>query len=171
MPVGTTSASDGIEWAKLAIQASGYVITWIFVFIGWKVNSTQNKHRDERKELRDQIVSITDAVREVESNVVSYLTDSGAANASSYWTVYFGVRQVNASVVLCGLLKTLETDKLLRGYRQAITGQAMPGPQAAKPTGQALDSALRAVASAGNSLVRGLENRYRELYPFSRINA
>jgi CHASE3 domain sensor protein len=158
-----------MEWVKLGIQVLGYIVTWGIVFAGWRVNNGQNKQRDERKERRDQIGDITDAIREVESNVVAYLTDSETANASSYWTVYFGVRQVNSSVVLCSLLATQEIDKLLRSYRKAVTDEAMPGPQAAKPTGHKLDAALRVVASSGNSLIRGLESRYRELYPFSKF--
>lgn len=168
MPVVTTSAaSDGVEIAKLVIQVLGYVITWTIVLVGWNVNNSQNKRRDERKELRDQTGAIIDAIREVESNVVAYLTDVEGSRDASYWTVFFGVHQVNSAVVLCKLFKTPEIDRLLRSYRQAITDKAMPGPASTTPTGQKLDSALRTVAAAGNALVRGLETRYRDLYPFS----
>lgn len=172
MPAVTTNdASNGLEVAKLVIQVLGYVVTWVIVFAGWRVNNSQNKYRDQRKELRDQIGAIVEAIREVESNAVSYLTDAGESNDASYWTVYFGVHQVNSSIVLCKLLDTPEIGKVLRNYRQAITDKAMPGPTATTPTGVQLNAALRAIAAAGNSLVRALETRYRDLYPFSGVKS
>lgn len=169
MPVVTTNVtSSSLEVAKIAIQVLGYAVTWGIVFVGWRVNNSQNKRRDERKELRDQIGSIIDAVREVESNVVTYLTEQGGESKdASYWTVYFGVHQVNSSVVLCKLFDTPEIGKRLRSYRQAITDKAMPGPTSVLPTGTQLNSVLRTVSAAGNGLVRELETRYRELYPLS----
>jgi hypothetical protein len=165
MPAVTTSASDSMELTKMGIQAVGYVVTWVIVLIGWGVSNRQNRDRDDRKEMRDHVSSLADSIREVEANVVSYLTDVEGRSASSYWTVHFGVRQVNLMVVSYANFNTGELQKLLRIYRQAITDTAMPGPSTKSPTGAKLDTTLRTVAAAGNGLVRGLESRYRELYP------
>jgi len=169
MPAATTNAASGIDWwdvAKVIIQILGYVITWTFVWRGWKESRRQNEDRDERKELRDQINGIASALRNVEADIVSYLTSSDGTTPASYWTVFFGVKQINASVVACTPFKTSEIQRALVAYRQAVTDKAASGPTAALPVGDKLNAALRGVSSAGVSLVMALENRYREVYPF-----
>jgi hypothetical protein len=168
MPVETTSVASGADWweiTKTGIQVVGYVVTWFFVHRGWSESRKQNEDRDERKELRDQINGIASSLRNVEADVVSYLTSEGATPAS-YWTVFFGVRQINASVVACTPFATAEIQRALVAYRQAVTDKAAPGPTSVLPTGEKLNTALRGVSSAGVTLVRALENRYREIYPF-----
>jgi len=172
MPAATTSAASGIDWwevAKVTIQVLGYIITWTFVFKGWKESRRQNGERDERKELRDQINGVASTLRNVESDIVSYLTSAEGATSASYWTVFFGVKQVNASVVACAPFNTPEIQRSLVAYRQAVTDKAAAGPTAAIPSGDKLNSALRGVSSAGVSLVMALENRYRQIYPFKAV--
>ncbi len=159
-----------MEWLKIAVQVIGYGVTWWIVLAGWRVSNQQNRNRDQRKEIRDQIGIVVDAIREVESNVVAYLTDGEERNVAKYWTVYFGVQQVNSSVVLCALLNSHMVEKYLKLYRQAITDTAMSGPTSTAPVGATLDSTLRTVVSSGNGLIRALEDRYRELYPLALEN-
>jgi len=172
MPAATTNAASGIDWwevAKVAIQVIGYVVTWTFVIRGWKESRTQNADRDERKEIRDQINGVASALRNVEADIVSYLTSTEGALSASYWTVFFGVKQINASVVACAPFKTPEIQRTLIAYRQAVTDKAASGPTATLPTGDRLNAALRGVSSAGVGLVMALENRYREMYPFKVV--
>lgn len=169
MPAATTNAANGIDWweaAKIIIQIAGYLITWTFVLRGWKESRRQNEDRDERKELRDQINGVASALRNVEADIVSYLTSAAGTSSTSYWTVFFGVKQINASVVACAPFKSSEIQRALVTYRQAVTDKAAAGPTAALPTGAKLDGALRGVSSAGVGLLMALENRYREIYPF-----
>lgn len=167
MPATPTDTNDTMELVKIGIQALGYAVTWAIVLIGWRVNNTQNRKRDDRKELRDQVNDIAEAIRNVEANVVSYLTSADGERTSSYWTVFFGVKQVNASIVSCRQFKTEAISDLLVNYRNSITDKAMPGPNAVLPAGAKLSAVLRDASSAGTSLARGIELRYRELYPFS----
>lgn len=166
MPAETTNASNLWELVKIGVQVVGYGVTWCIVFKGWKVSNDQNSKRDDRKELRDLVNDIADAIRNVEADVVSYLT-SNEGKSASYWTVQFGVRQVNASIVGCKTFDTTAINDLLLTYRQAVTDKAMQGPDSPQPTGAQLSTALRGVSSAGTSLVRGIERRYRELYPLA----
>lgn len=168
MPAETLSDKDWMEIVKIVIQVIGYIVTWLFVQHGWKVANSQNFRRDERKELRDLVSDICDSIRNVEADVVSFLTPSGEAKTSSYWTVHFGVRQVNSSLVTCSVLDTVRIREALFKYRQTLTGKVIQGPQSPLPTGFALDTALRDTSKAGGDLIRELENRYRELYPFTQ---
>ncbi|WP_139232696.1 hypothetical protein [Duganella sp. CF458] len=166
MPAETTNANNLFEFAKIGIQLVGYGVTWGIVFRGWKVSNEQNAKRDDRKELRDLVNDIADSIRNVEADVVSYLTSTEGKSAS-YWTVHFGVRQVNASIVGSKIFNTKPINDLLIAYRQAVTDKALQGPDSPALTGHQLSSALRGVSSAGTSLIRGIETRYREIYPLA----
>lgn len=157
-----------MEILKIVIQVIGYGVTWAFVHHGWKVANAQNFRRDERKELRDLVTDICDAIRNVEADVVSFLAAADEPKTSSYWTVHFGVRQVNTSLVTCSVLDTARIRNALLSYRQTLTGKVIQGPQSTLPTGVARDTALRDTSKAGADLIRELESRYRELYPFSQ---
>lgn len=168
MPAETPNASDCMEIAKIAIQITGYIVTWLIVFSGWHVNNRHNARRDDRKELRDLVDDISELIRTVESDIVSFLTSTEGPQTSSYWTVQFGVRQVNSAIVGCKVFDTDTLSNLLVAYRQAITDKAIQGPETALPKGHELSIALRGVSSAGTKLVRGLELQYRARYPFSK---
>jgi hypothetical protein len=167
MPAETAADSSWLEVLKIFIQVAGYAVTWSIVFKGWQVTNRQNAKRDERKELRDLVNDIADGIRNTEASVVAYFTSTEGPQVASYWTVHFGVRQVNASIVSCAVFNTDRLSSSLLGYRQAITGGAIQGPQSKLPTGVALDAALRGVSKAGADLTRELESRYRELFPFT----
>ena len=156
---------NNLEEVKVAVQAIGYVVTWLIVCIGWLVNNKQNRSRDERKELRDQINDVAEVIRNVESDAVAYLTVEGGSSAVSYWTVYLGVRRVHSAIVRDKVFKTDQIEDALIEYRKALTDRAMPGPSASPKSPADLDKDLRYVSSTGNTLIKTLEERYASKYP------
>lgn len=160
-----TSQTVSYEGWKIAIQAAGYIITWLIVFAGWRVNNKQNQSRDDRKELRDQINDIAEVIRNVEADVVAYLIAGAGTPSASYWTVYLGVRRVHSTIVRVPVFKTSHIESALIDYRKAITDRAMPGPNAPGKTPEELDQDLRHVSKCGNALIKALEVRYADMYP------
>jgi hypothetical protein len=165
MPVEMSQTADNYENIKIAVQAIGYIVTWLIVLVGWRVNNRQNQNRDERKELRDQINDIAEVIRNVEADVVAYLTTGDGTSTASYWTVYLGVRRVHSTIVRDQVFKTKQIETALIEYRQAITDRAMPGPAAPAKNPAELDKDLRQVSKCGNALIKALEERYSEKYP------
>lgn len=159
------SPSDSWECTKIAVQAVGYAVTWMIVFFGWYVSSNQNRSRDERKELRDQINYIAEVIRNVEADAVAYLTLARGSGTVSYWTVYLGVQRVSSTIIRDQVFKTHEISNALIEYRKALTNRAMPGPKAASKTSDEIDSDLRHVSSSGNALIKALEEHYSKKYP------
>jgi hypothetical protein len=159
------STPDNLAGIRVAIQAVGYVVTWIIVCIGWFVNNKQNRSRDERKELRDQINDIADVIRNVESDAVAYLTHEGNAPTASFWTVYFGVRRVHSTIVRDPIFETDATKLALIEYRKALTDRAMPGPSATAKSPVETNRDLQHVSSSGNALIKTLEENYSVRYP------
>lgn len=165
MPVPTSPETSNLEFVKIGVQSLGYIGGWALVVWGWTVNHSQNRSRDVRKELRDRVNEIANIVRDVEADVVSYLTgEEGQSRSASFWTVQFGAKRVNASVVMSRTFNTSEIEAALISYRQAITGQALEGPNSQPKSPTARDRDMRQVSKCGNSLVRVLESRYAELY-------
>ena len=164
MPAAQLSPNN-MEEVKVGIQAIGYLVTWVIVCVGWFVNNKQNRARDERKELRDQINDIAEVIRNVESDAVAYLTVKGGASTVSYWTVYLGVRRVHSAIVRDKIFKTDKIESTLIDYRKALTNRAMPGPSAPTKSPADVDKDLRYVSSTGIALIKALEECYGLKYP------
>lgn len=159
------SPPNSLEEVKVAIQAIGYGVTWLIVCIGWYVNNKQNRSRDERKELRDQINDVAEVIRNVESDAVAFLTVPGGSTTVSYWTVYLGVRRVHSAIVRDKIFKTDIIEQALIEYRKALTDRAMSGPNAASKAPVEVNKDLRHVSSSGNALIKAIEECYTSKYP------
>lgn len=160
MPISKTD----YELWKTLFQAVGYAVTWCIIIFGWRVNEAQNRQRDQRKDLREQIDLITGFVRNVESDVVSCMLMHSDRARASYWTVYFEVQRIYSDVCRIGVMKKKPVIDALIAYRAAVTEKALPGPDSARQS-EVADALLKEVSRKGNELIRAMEDRYAELYP------
>ncbi len=164
MPLDAKPETDW-EFYKLIIQGVGYAVTWIIVFVGWQVAHSQNAKRDQRKELRDQVDLLTQHIRTVESDVVTYLTSIDETTSVSYWAIYFGVQRINSSITRIDCFSEKYVIDALIDFRKAVTSKAISGPNSTKPVDQDLDEALKEVSRKSNGLIQVMEARYLNHYP------
>jgi hypothetical protein len=153
-----------IEGWKSAIQVGGYAITWLIVFVGWRVNRGQNDRRDARKELREHIDAASALVRETENNGVAFLSVA-SLDVGLFWKTYFSVQRILPAVDELPLANHPEVMNQLVAFRRVMTNKVTIGPTAPFPNESERQLLLRELSRSANKLVIQLEAGYRLRYP------
>ncbi len=157
-----SALSNNIEWWKLGVQAGAYAITWIIVFVGWKVSRAQNDWRDARKELREYVDSVIGLIREAESNGVKFLSQT-KADLGLYWATYFAVQRIDVGNL--PLTNQQEVTRQLVLFRRLMTNKVTIGPDTPLPPLDECRKLMLEVSRGANKFIATLEDGYRTKYP------
>ncbi|MEX3937408.1 hypothetical protein AB4Y32_37720 [Paraburkholderia phymatum] len=153
---------NNIEWWKLGIQAGAYAVTWIIVFVGWRVSSNQNDRRDARKELREHVDAVEELIREAETNGVNFLSQD-EANVALYWSTYFAVQRIDVSNLPLPNLGDITRQLVL--FRRLMTNKVTIGPDTPLPSAAERRQLMLEVSRGANRFIATLEDGYRSRYP------
>ncbi|KAJ3473104.1 hypothetical protein NLI96_g13128 [Meripilus lineatus] len=153
---------DNIEWWKLGVQAGAYAITWVIVFVGWRVNSAQNDRRDARKEVREYVDATAALIREAESHGMSFLSKD-EADLSLYWATYFAVQRIDISTLPLPNISDITRQLVL--FRKLMTNKVTIGPDSPLPPAADRRSLMFEVSRGANKFIAVLEDGYRKRYP------
>ncbi|WP_444633867.1 hypothetical protein [Cupriavidus oxalaticus] len=145
-----SSINNG-ETLRTVIQAVGYLVTWLIVFLGWRVAANQNKIRDERKEIRDKVDELCEAIDDAKADFVSHLT-SESIDLSLYWKVFLSAGRINNLIRQFPLGASENVNNRLIEFRKILTGDALGGPSSKRLPKMQHHVFVRDIARTANSL-------------------